>query len=188
MQSDNRIEVLVTPSGGKELYYTLWRRLLDAGRWSGSLGKYQSWKRCLLPYAKVPYVTQGSDQLLVFATGSSLNMICILSKLHHTLIVKAYIAAYSTDRFYRDNCLWNYTRLHGCESHAEYSQAWLIFTGPRQRKNYISAKIPAIPPGINATPFGKSTVSLYLACAVVQQVCTWWWSCPPLLSQLSGSL
>ena len=24
-------EVLVTPSGGKQLYYTLWRRLLDAG-------------------------------------------------------------------------------------------------------------------------------------------------------------
>ena len=51
MQSDNRIEVPVTPSGGKELYYTLLRRLLDAslvalGSISPGKGIYYGTPRC----------------------------------------------------------------------------------------------------------------------------------------------
>ena len=48
------------------------------GRWSGSLGKYQSRKRYLLPYAKVPYVTQQRElpkavtSSVAFVTDSSL--------------------------------------------------------------------------------------------------------------------
>ena len=41
----------VTPSGGKDSMETV------VGCWSGSLGKHQFWKRYLLRYAKVPYVT-----------------------------------------------------------------------------------------------------------------------------------
>ena len=60
-------EVPVTPSGGKELYYTLWRRLLDAGMValeSISPGKdiYYGTLRCRMLSSKENY-TQGSDQL-----------------------------------------------------------------------------------------------------------------------------
>ena len=44
-------------------------------RWSGSLGKYQSWKKYLLQYAKVPYVTASRENFPTLILTLSLNQL-----------------------------------------------------------------------------------------------------------------
>ena len=53
IQSDNR-KFRSRLLGGRTVLHSM---ETVVGRWSGNLGKYQSRKRYLLQYAKVPYVT-----------------------------------------------------------------------------------------------------------------------------------
>ena len=90
------------PSGGKELHCTLWRRLFGTGlvgleSISPGKGIYYSPLRCCTLPSKENFPRQ-PPALRGFATDFSLartvphfalNIICILSKFHHTSIVKA---------------------------------------------------------------------------------------------------